>query len=181
AANRTCTADAASAGICAAVASAQSYRSSATQPDYREGLPSAINSRARASHVARLHDELLEQRAQIERCAKCPIRHCWNGTIMDRVDRPSDDRRGSLTARAPPALPSARAALASLAGRAAAARAAHELPTIPRNPWNPRSITAREVACAVVFDDVQTRVSFMRVKRPADIRRQPITAAACDA
>src|SRR5262249_8304679 len=141
----------------------------------------AINSRARASHVARLHDELLEQRAQIERCAKCPIRHCWNGTIMDRVDRPSDDRRGGFAARAAFTLSAARADLASLAGRAAAARAAHELPTVSRNPWTPRSITAREVACAVVFDDVQTRINFMRVKRPTDIRRQPITATACNA
>src|SRR5215471_681574 len=120
----------------------------------------------------------LKERTQIERRAERAIRHCWNRTILDAIDRPIGDRRSSLTARAPFALPSARTGLTH---GATATRATHELPTISRNSWNPRSIATRKVARAVIFDDVQTRVSFMRVISAADMGCEAVVAIATGA
>src|SRR5262249_3790495 len=74
--------------------------------------------RLHASRATSLRVVGLKERALIERRSWFSVRHRRDGTIMDTVDRPMDDRRGGLTARAALAFPSARAGLANWAAAA---------------------------------------------------------------
>jgi len=60
---------------------------------------------------------------QAERCSSSPVAHRWNRAIMHRIERPSDNLCGVLTARSPLALPSSRSGLAGGSAVAAAGQA----------------------------------------------------------
>src|SRR5262249_9614754 len=129
-----------------------------------------------ASRATSFHMVGLKERAQIERCSGFSVRHRRDGTIMDTVDRPTDDGWSSFAARTFVPLLSARA---DLAGPASAALSAEELPT-PAGA-DPRIVAAGDVGCAVVCNDIEPLVLFIRIICAADIRCSSIAAIATGA
>src|SRR5262249_8384644 len=104
-------------------------------------------------------NELFEQAAQIQFRPQFPVPVNRKRTKSGALQMPANDFAPVFPACTALALSAARAALT---GRTTAAGSAQQLPTIS-NSWHPRSIAAREVACALVFNDVQARISSMHV------------------